>query len=150
MGPEFHLLLPHKCSQEEEEVFAWKMMKLHRERQEIAQWNRMFSKGSGAEEKEPSWTSHRSRMVFLRGLAKPLKSCEQLTVSVDEAPSSGKALSHDGTCRTCSANHTYHMNLFEPSWAGRRGRSKQTEIRRNETDYKTDRGRSPMFEKKEQ
>lgn len=53
MAPEFHLPLPHKCLQEAEEAFCMENDEITQgERQEIAQWDRMFSKGKEGGERE--------------------------------------------------------------------------------------------------
>lgn len=69
----------------------------------------MFSKGKegggerevGAERTELNLSQDRAFFFFLlssKGLSKTFEKLRELTVSVDEAPSSGKALSHDETC----------------------------------------------------
>lgn len=69
----------------------------------------MFSKGKeggerevGAERTELNLSQDRAFWFFFfflssKGLSEAFEKLRELTVSVDEAPSSGKALSHDGT-----------------------------------------------------
>lgn len=68
----------------------------------------MFSKGKeggerevGAERTELNLSQDRAFWFFSflssKGLSEAFEKLRELTVSVDEAPSSGKALSHDGT-----------------------------------------------------
>lgn len=62
-------------------------------------------KGGGGERTELNLSQEPSG--FSEGLSEAFEKLLELTVSVDEAPSSGKALSHDGTCSSqCKTTHT--------------------------------------------
>lgn len=67
MATDHRLPLPSNVHKNWRRRLYGKVMKLQKERQEMPQWNRMFSKGSLCR----TWS------VVLRGIAKPLKSCER-------------------------------------------------------------------------
>lgn len=72
-------------------------------------------------------------LLSSKGLSKAFEKLRELTVSVDEAPSSGKALSHDETC--CSRckkkknTHGPHEAVCTHISRKKGERRKQTEIR---------------------
>ncbi len=58
----------------------------------------MFSKGRGGGGERTELNLSQEPNGFSEGLSEAFEKLRELTVSVDEAPSSCKALSHDGTC----------------------------------------------------